>query len=316
MIPENVDAFAGVVGAAGSIRTLLLAGSIRSSRAAPLAKGLGLPVSAFPIDARSSVLAWWLDALLRGKVAMGVSVAVAEEADRAFYERVALESGFDSRFRVWVDRNQHRGAGGTVRDHFDDLGAEAVSDGLLIAECSTFGEFDLRGFLAAINPEAEATVLAGADGTPCGVMHLSERALRRIPTVGYFDLKEQLLPAIAAAGGLVPVVCSRAAPFRISDRRSYLALLGARHAHGVTMISDQASVDPSAFIEGPTLLARGALVHERAIVSGSAVMQGARIGPGAIVARSVIPPGARVPAGARIVDEVYASLSSDGRGES
>jgi ADP-glucose pyrophosphorylase len=46
------------------------------------------------------------------------------------------------------------------------------------------------------------------------------------------------------------------------------------------------------------------------------VMQGADIGAGAIVARSVVPPGARVPAGARIIDEVYASLSSDGRGES
>jgi hypothetical protein len=261
------------------------------------------------------VLAWWLDSLLHGGVACGVSVAVAEESERPFYERIALESGFEERFRVWIDRSQHRGAGGTVRDHFDDLGPEAVADGVLIAECSTFGEFDLSRFLDAIVPEADATVLAGPDGSPCGVMHLTARALGRIPAIGYFDLKEQLLPSIAAAGGLVPVVRSNAAPFRISDRASYLALLESRHACGAAMISSHATVDPSAFIEGASLVARGAVVRERAIVSGSVVMQGAQVGVGAVVARAVVPPGARVPPGAHVIDEVFASLSPGGRDE-
>ncbi|MFM7262103.1 MAG: hypothetical protein ACKO3W_16075, partial [bacterium] len=114
-------------------RALLLAGSLRTSRAAPLAGALGLPVASLPVDARFSVLSWWLDAILRGEVAASISVAVAEEGERAFYERIAIEAGCEKRFGVWIDRNQHRGAGGTVRDHFDDLGAEAQRGGLLVA---------------------------------------------------------------------------------------------------------------------------------------------------------------------------------------
>lgn len=298
------------------MRALLLAGSLRTARAAPLAGALGLPVASLPVDARFSVLAWWLDALLRGGVADGVSVAVADETERSFYERIAVEADCDKGFSVWIDRNQHRGAGGTVRDHFDDLAADPILGGMLIAECSTFGDFDLPGFVAAIDPASDATVLAGPDGSPCGVMHLSLRAIRRIPTIGYFDLKEQLLPAIAAAGGRVPVVRSSGAPFRISDRRSYLALVDARRAGGIPMISDAAQIDASAFIEGGSLIGRGAVVKDRAIVSGSVVMPGAVVGAGAVVARSVVPPGARIPAGSRIIDEVFASLASGGREES
>jgi hypothetical protein len=298
------------------VQMLLLAGSVRISRVAVLANQIGLPLGVFPIDGTNSILSWWFGAIAASSPRASVSVAISDPSERQFFERIAQESVQAGGFSVWIDRNQHRGAGGTVRDFVEDRGFGTPADGLLIAECSTFGDFDLRGFLASIVPEAEATVLAGADGAPCGVMHVSERALRRIPAIGYFDLKEQLLPAIASAGGMVPVVRSEAASFRISDRRSYLALLGARHARGLKMVSEQASVDASASIEGMTLLARGSVVRERAIVSGSVVMQGADIGAGAIVARSVVPPGARVPAGARIIDEVYASLSSDGRGES
>lgn len=299
-----------------SMRAVLLAGSLRVARAAPLSGALGLPVASLPVDARCSVLAWWLDALLRQRVTDGVSVAVADETERSFYERIAVEADCDKRFGVWIDRNQHRGAGGTVRDHVDDLGVEAIPGGMLIAECSTFGDFDLPGFVAAIDPASDATVLAGPDGSPCGVMHLSLQAIRRIPTIGYFDLKEQLLPAIAAAGGRVPVVRSRGAPFRISDRRSYLALVDARRAGGAPMISDAAHIDPSAIIEGGSLIGRGAVVKERAIVSGSVVMPGAMVGAGAVVARSIVPPGVRIPAGSRIIDEVFASLASGRREES
>ncbi|MFM7260275.1 MAG: hypothetical protein ACKO3W_06685, partial [bacterium] len=161
--------------------------------------------------------------------------------------------------------------------------------------------------------DADATVLATDDDIPCGVMHLSARAIRRIPEIGYFDLKEQLLPAIAAAGGGVPVIRSKRPPFRIGDRRSYLALVNWRRSMGVAMISDAASIDPSAFIEGGTLVGRGAAILGRAIVSDSVVMPGAIVGPGAVVARSVVPPGARVGAGARVIDEVFASLGAGGR---
>ena len=319
-------------GLGGPTRALLLAGSLRTARAAPLASALGIPTAALPIDGKACVLSWWLCELLQRGLADHVSVAIADEADRIFYERIAAEWGCEQRFSVWVDRAPHRGAGGTVRDYCDDQSQGELERGILVVECSTFGAFELGHFLGAIEPASEATVLATAAGQPCGVMHLTAKAVSRIPTIGYFDLKEQLLPALAAQGGIVPAIQTPIVPHRISDLRSYLALV-AGQAQGVaspasstesstesstasSLVSESAEIQGGANVAPDVLVGRGVQVHAGAVVVGSVLMPGAIVGRDAIVARSVIPPGSRVPAGARVIDEVFASLGESERGRS
>jgi len=186
--------------------------------------------------------------------------------------------------------------------------------------------------LGAIEPASEATVLATAAGQPCGVMHLTAKAVSRIPTIGYFDLKEQLLPALAAQGGIVPAIQTPIVPHRISDLRSYLALV-AGQAQGAaspasstesstasstasSLVSESAEIQGGANVASDVLVGRGVQVHAGAVVVGSVLMPGAIVGRDAIVARSVIPPGSRVPAGARVIDEVFASLGESERGRS
>ena len=322
------------LGLGGPTRALLLAGSLRTARAAPLAAALGIPTAALPIDGKACVLSWWLCELLQRGLADHVSVAIADEADRIFYERIAAEWGCEQRFSVWVDRAPHRGAGGTVRDYCDDQSQAELERGILVVECSTFGAFELGHFLGAIEPASEATVLATAAGQPCGVMHLTAKAVSRIPTIGYFDLKEQLLPALAAQGGIVPAIQTPIVPHRISDLRSYLALI-AGQAQGAaspasststatstvsstvsSLVSESAEIQGGANVAPDVLVGRGVQVYAGAVVVGSVLMPGAIVGRDAIVARSVIPPGSRVPAGARVIDEVFASLGDSERGRS
>lgn len=324
------------LGLGGPTRALLLAGSLRTARAAPLAAALGIPTAALPIDGKACVLSWWLCELLQRGLADHVSVAIADEADRIFYERIAAEWGCEQRFSVWLDRAPHRGAGGTVRDYCDDQSQAGLERGILVVECSTFGAFNLGHFLGAIEPASEATVLATASGQPCGVMHLTAKAVSRIPTIGYFDLKEQLLPALAAQGGVVPAIQTSIVPHRISDLRSYLALV-AGQAQGAaspasstasspasstasstvsSLVSESAEIQGGANVAPDVLVGRGVQVHAGAVVVGSVLMPGAIVGRDAIVARSVIPPGSRVPAGARVIDEVFASLGESESGRS
>jgi len=298
----------------GPTHALLLAGSLRTARAAPLATALGIPTAALPIDNRACVLSWWLCELLQRGLADHVSVAIADDADRIFYERIAAECGCEQKFSVWVDRAPHRGAGGTVRDYCDDQREGVLERGILVVECSTFGAFDLEHFFAAIDPASEATVLATAAGQPCGVMHLTAKAVSRIPTIGYFDLKEQLLPALAAQGAIVPAIQTSIAPYRISDLRSYLALVAGLGQGGASLVAESSDIDANAKVASDVLVGRSVQVHAGAVVVGSVVMPGAIVGRDAIVARSVVPPGSRVPAGARVIDEVFASLGESERG--
>ena len=294
---------------------LVLCGSMRLGRSAPLSQALGLPLAALPIDAQRSQLGGWIRTVSLGPRAPRVGIAIADADEYSFYQRIAEELGHASPIDIWIDHKNHRGAGGIVRDYTDDRwsGRGGSVGGLLVIECSAHVDFDCQALLAGIDASAEATVLAAADGRPCGVMHLSNTAIQRIPPIGYYDLKEQLVPAIVRGGGRVRPFFVSSEPSRLGDLTSYLSLLERRARSGVLMIADDARIDPTSDVTGWALVARGADIRSGALVANSAILPGAVVGEGAVVARSVVPPGAYVPPGALVVDRVFASLESNER---
>jgi hypothetical protein len=301
---------AAIASQAPPVRALLLAGSFRTARAQPLARSLGVPLAALPVDAHRTVLSWWIESFYTSKAVRSVTIAVSDPEERTFYERVIADTRLQC--EIWIDRNEHRGAGGTIRDFADDT-LDSDEHGIVVAECSTFGDFVFDSLFTREVMEAHAAVLMSRDRLPSGVMFVSRRAIELIPTVGYFDLKEQLLPAIAKGGGRTRAIDADGAPYRIGTLRGYLDLVQARAQQRILLISQQSTVDPTADIRGASLIGRGAVVGARAVVSDAVVMSGAQLGEGAIVARSVIPPGAVVPPSARIIDEVFAPLGTSGR---
>jgi mannose-1-phosphate guanylyltransferase len=65
-------------------------------------------------------------------------------------------------------------------------------------------------------------------------------------------------------------------------------------------VDPTAVVAPSARVDGGSVLVRGAVVGEDAVVSGSVLMAGAAVDAGAVVQDSVVGPGARVGAGVHL----------------
>ena len=289
---------------------LLLAGSLKTARATPLAQALGIPVSALPIDASHSSLGVLLDQVLAGSHVSGVGIAVSDAAEQQLYERVAFESGHEGRVRVWVDRQPHRGPGGTVRDYCDDELPNGSGGGVLVIECSSYCELDFGALIPQIDVSADATVFATRDLRPLGVIHLASRSVDRLPKVGFYDIKQQLLRSIGESGGRVLPLCVDVESWRIQDISSYLSLISHRALLGETMRSARALIDPTSVVQGTTLIARDVVIKADAFICDSAILPSAVVGKGAIIARSVIPPGAHVPAGARVVDQVYATLAS------
>lgn len=299
------------------LHVLILAGNRRGARLASLPQVLGLPPAAVPIDAHGSIADLWVRRLAGARRGADIGIAIGTEDEAPFYERLGGAAEGALGFRLWTDRQIHRGAAGTVRDYFRDVaaGPADAASGVLVIEGSVFTKLDLPPILEELSRSpAGSIVITTRAGVSCGVMYVDRAAIERIPDVGYFDLKEQLIPALARAGSAARPLYVESDALRLSDRETYLRAVEMRAAEGAVMVADSAEVDPTAELDGVNLLGPSCKVAAGALLSGSIVLNGATVGEGAVVARSVIPPGVRVPRGANVVDQVLSPLGAGGRG--
>lgn len=307
------------VGAASCPATLavLLAGRSAASRSAQFATSLGLPTAALPIDEEQSISERWIALLAHAGFRGRVVIATSDAGDTEFYGRIALPEGISAEsiaIELRVDTAAHRGPAGTVGDAWRAFEArteaEARGSGVIVIECSNAPNFDMRAFVAAIRPETEALIGAAVDATPAGVSYFSRAALALVPTIGYFDLKEQLVPAASAAGMKVCASFGAEESCRIADRESYLHATAMMLGASAPAIAAGAIVHPDACVRGSSIVCRGATVGARALVIDSVLLPGSAVGSDAVVARSVVPPASHIPNGYLIVDEVFGALGS------
>lgn len=325
---------------AASALCVVLAGQRSMRPGLSVAQDVGIPLAALPIDGECSLAEAWSRAITASGMAGPRQLAISDRGDERYFVRSGQPSGQDrdgGALVPVVDRAEHRGAAGTVGDLWsraresETLAAGrtgqsavgAAAGGVLVIECSSAPCFDLSGFRAFVEAQltvadrppwavvgAAPSVAGGGERSPAGVFYLTERALRLIPHIGYFDLKEQLLAAITGAGG--SVACWTGAPrfARIVGRASYLDAIRLRLDLGGVARAEDASLESGAMTRGASIVCRGAQVRERALVEDSAILPGAIVGKRAIVARSVVPPGAVVPDGALVVDQTFAAFST------
>ena len=304
---------------------ILLAGQSQTTRHAQLSTSLGLPTAALPINGERNLV----ECLIRRMVDAGfrgtMVLALASEAERAFYANIVLPAQVDAglvRLEVRVDTAGHRGAGGTVGDVWADVRREACArdatvalesvhaGGVIVIEASTPPNFELARFLAAIDPAHGALIGAALDLTPAGVVWVSREAVALVPAIGFFDLKEQLVPAIVASGRSVHACVGSEESCRIVDRETYLHAVALMRAAGAEQFAADAVIEPGARVRGDSIVCRGAVVERGALVVDAAVLPGARVCADAVVARSIVPPGSHVPRGYLVVDEVFGALGS------
>lgn len=200
---------------------------------------------------------------------------------------------------VTVERDPgvYRGPAGVVRDLSRHLPADRH---ILVVESARYLDGSLTSIIADhLAADASVTVGRNPDGSPAGVYVIRRDALDVVPPAGYCDLKEQMLPRVQAAGGLVLIhrLEGRGAmPLRTRDQ-----LISAAHiARQRTVRPGLGAIDhPGAPIR---VVCRGAMVGPDACIFDSIVMPGAYVGPRSTVVRSIVGPETVVPPDVDLVD--------------
>jgi len=157
----------------------------------------------------------------------------------------------------------------------------------------------------------------------------NSQLLCHIPTGGYWDIKERLVPELAVLGRPVRQVSLPRSPGCFYDGHSYLNAIClhlediAGHDPSIRLArSDQQSriwaaddvdVEDQARIYGPVAIFEQARIGRAVVVGPTIVGPGARIDDDAIVVGSVIWPGAQVSAGSSIDHCLVATGVSAGR---
>lgn len=239
-----------------------------------------------------------------------------------------------------------RGPAGCVLDSGRAWPAREV----VVVEGCVVPSFDLQPVLDAhrargalltvvVAKDQSADGVSGGWSSPTGVYVFSQRALAAIPSTGYQDIKEALIPRLHSARGLVAVFEVTAHCPGVRDFESYveandemLARLaagslqldeygerGSAHVHstaevaedvrlaGPVLIGPGTHVARGAVLIGPTVLGESCRIGPRAMVCRSVVWDHCDVGSGALVDRCVVVSGVRVPPSSRhqamLVDE-------------
>jgi len=293
------------------VTAVLLAGTLRPS---PLREAMDVPVLCLPMGAEGTVLHAWLrslrslDAVREARILVNsrdhlvVSTLVASIlADESW-------SGDERRFpvRAIAEQASWRGAGGVLSDATEDLEDDDV---VVVCEGHMLAPADLRPLLTALQGPAVGAVGLYGQYEPAGTYAFCRAALSHVPRVGYYDMKEQLLPALGERGMEVWPAPLVGAVRRLRDRHGYLAALsfalGQEPIDGERQrVSPQAGVSASAILDGLCVIEPGATVGDGAIIHDSVVLSGAVVDGGAVLSQSIVGPMARVPARETVIREV------------
>ena len=292
---------------------IMLAGGLRP---ASLHQQLGVPPLRLPLGREGTLLDWWIRTIQSTRRCREIRIVVNNVRDVEFTRR-----HFDNATRPAVsilsEPASWRGPGGIVRDASNDLDPDDV---ILVVEASCLPPPSLEPILDALTNGATAVVGASADNEPAGVYGFDRTAIERIPAVGYFDLKEQLFPALYDLGIPARLVRLVDRVRRIRDRSTYFQAVRASLADGANgdgcpRCSGGATVSADARILGCSIIEGNVVVEEGAVIHDSVVLAGAVIQRDAIVSRSIVGPGAKVLSAQRLVEGILTSSVREDQAE-
>jgi hypothetical protein len=292
--------------------TVLLAGTLRAT---PLREALDQSILGLTLGNSGTVLDAWIAALetigATGDVRIVVNAGSDVNAISGLVHRI--ETTADRRMRIIVEPAAWRGASGIAYDVTRDVEGGTV----VIAEASALPPADLRPLTDALQGDVIGVVGVAGALEPAGVYAFAFEALEHVPAIGYHDLKEQLLPSLAANDRAVVTATIGERVIRLRDRGGYLDAVHEileRGAGAARRVVPTARVAPSSVLDGFTLVGERAVVEEGAVVHDSIVLAGACIGRDAVISRSVIGPGTVVADGEHVVREIRSGSTAAAAG--
>lgn len=210
---------------------------------------------------------------------------------------------------TYLEDTMPRGAAGCVLDATQSFEGQTVvvTDGAVIPTLALERLLDTHE-----RTSAAMTMAVYRDGgsggyprmhVPAGLYVLDRRVIDMIPTRGFVDIKEHLIPKLVRAGERIATCLADEAVPRVLDAETYLAAnelamqaiaagrltLTGFERRGDALIHHDAVVDPSVILAGPLMVAPGAVIEPRAVVVGpTTIGADVTIGEGAVVSRSAV----------------------------
>lgn len=281
---------------------VLLGGSVRPSE---LRQGLKRSPLDLPIAPQWSLLDGWRQhcKALAGRdpeSPLPVTVLVDEGTN----EPVVRNPTREVEVRVKQDPDPFRGTAGVLRDVY---GNDDPNRLLLVGTAMQILSRPLIALVRSlVSLSADVALMANKDGTPTGLMLVRCGVLRCVPEVGFFDLKEQGLPAMAGQHRVKVLTQSAATGLPVRTRSDYISGLAALHSR-----ADDLPYSGTPMAEtwrpGFALVEQGATVDPSAKLHDSVVLGGAHVEADALIVRSVVGPGARVRRGQAVIDRMHPS---------
>lgn len=263
---------------------LLLAGGIASS---PLSRAVKRSPLQLPVGPQSTVLSQWCEQTSARSFGsnLPVRLLIDKPSNGLHPEKVEGVS-------ICMDQSEFRGAGGALVDAASELPEQSW---VLAAPAAQIMLRPLSQLVSELTRDSSAEVILAAnrDGTPGTLLLARVSVLRRIPAVGFVDLKEQALPLLAKYTTVrvhrfrSPIACSIRTPVE------YLRAISLHHA-----ASRQGSF---------ALVEPGASTSPHALLRDSVVLTGAQIPPRCVLVRCLVCAGATLTAGQTYVDQTLAS---------
>lgn len=280
---------------------VLLAGDVRKNT---LREMTGRTSPSLPVGASRTVLDCWREQL----ITLAETLGLERLPVRVLISRNSGLTPRTERFgpvmmSIEYDPSSFRGTAGLLSDiakAYDD------NDQLLVTSAGQI-LFEPLIRIALDMYTAGGDFALGADpgGVPSGLMLFRCGCMRSVSPVGFCDLNEQALPALAKSHTVR--IAQFASPVAMSVRTlsGYLGALRAYHRyasgrHDVDNPFQEQWHSTFGIIESGATVGRDVIVHD------SVVLAGARVEPGAVLVRSVVCPGAVVRREEHVVDHVVA----------
>lgn len=270
----------------------------------------GMPVCLLPLPFAQSILTAWFELLSEIDSVTDITVVTGRPDDLDCIKKTARDFGASMRceLRVTTDRKEHRGTAGTVRDVIRDLD---ITNDVLVVEGTTIPPSDSTNLMNdyLLGDGIMGILVTDPNSEPAGLVLLRNEIFDLVPEVGFFDLKEQLLPRVVEDGGSIRISRIKENVRRITRSEEYNGHI-ARMARTTRMDSDgpwiheTAEVDPSAIISPSVIVGRGARIGAGAVVIESVILEGAEVRSESLVARSTIKANTQVSTGSRIVESM------------
>jgi hypothetical protein len=264
---------------------VLLGGSVRPTQ---LSAAIGRSVLDLPIAAGRRLLQHWQSHagdLARSLGQERLSVRVMIDADAPMPDLPVADDS--AAMSVERDPFDYRGTGGLLRD----LTAGYADDDLVLVATAAQVLLEPLASLAVelARDDADVALVSHNTGVPSGLMLIRCSSLAMIAPVGFVDMKDQALPAIAQRHRVSVVRKDEPCGMPLRTLADYVAALRAYHEH----LAGELHASPYEEDWHPAfaLVEEGANVHPSARVHDSVVLRGGHVEADAVLVHSVVCPG-------------------------